>query len=110
LNGRPQSELDNIFLSAKAPMRAVTTGSLRGQYNAHRAEAGLNRSPFHALRRAVGTNMATSDVPITTIAQILGHSDIDSTRKYIALDTKHLKECTLNLVGIEPKSTKARVV
>jgi len=38
-NGRPQSDLDNIFLTVKAPIRAVTTGSLRGQYNVHRTVA-----------------------------------------------------------------------
>lgn len=110
LNGRPQSEYDNVFLSAKAPIRAMTTSSLRGQYNVHRATAGLSSSPFHALRRAVGTNMVTSDIPVTTVAQVLGHSDIDSTKKYIALNTKHLKDCSLDFVGIEPNSTIKKAV
>lgn len=110
LNGRPSSDLDSVFLRARAPMQAITPASLYGAYNVYRAAAGLGVASFHSLRRTVGTNMVTSDVPVTTVAQVLGHSDIDSTRKYIAIDTKHLKDCALDFCGIAPKTTNQKVV
>ena len=45
--------------------------------------------------------MVTSGVPVTTVAQILGHTNVNSTQKYPALDSHHLKECALDFSGIE---------
>jgi site-specific recombinase XerD len=77
-------------------------------YNFIRKKAGLPRDAydgkgFHSLRRSLGKNLVTSGVPITMVAQILGDSDIDSTKKYISLDSEHLKECALDFTGIRPK-------
>ena len=40
---------------------------------------------------------------MTTVSQILGHTDISSTKQYIALDTDHLKVCALGFDGIAPR-------
>lgn len=69
-------------------------------YNGYRQKLGFSRSPFHGLRRAVGSNMVISGVPVTTVAQVLGHSSIEPTKQYISLDSVHLKECALNLAAI----------
>lgn len=45
--------------------------------------------------------MAVAEIPVTTISQVLGHGDIESAKQYISLDSVHLKECALNLNGIE---------
>ena len=58
---------------------------------------------FHSLRRSLGKSLITSGAKVTTVAQILGDSDIDSTKKYISLDSEHLKECALGFAGIKPK-------
>jgi site-specific recombinase XerD len=77
-------------------------------YDYYRRLAGLPRDAydgkgFHALRRTLGRNLTTAGVPVTMTAQIFGGDHIDSTQKYIALDSKHLKECALDFRGIEPK-------
>ena len=106
LNGRPESGHDSIFLRVYAPFREVSGGILYGQFNKYRVKVGLPICPFHDLRRSLGSNMVISGVPVTTVAQVLGHSDIDSTKQYISLDTKHLKECALDFSGIEPQKGK----
>ena len=45
--------------------------------------------------------MVTAGVPIATVAQVLGDMEIDSVKKYVALDSHHLKECALGFEGIE---------
>ena len=50
-----------------------------------------------ALRRTAGTRMVVSGVPVSTVAQILGHTDMESTKRYISLDTERLRECCLDL-------------
>jgi site-specific recombinase XerD len=47
--------------------------------------------------------MLASGNTVTTIAQVLGHKEADSTKKYIAVDTEHLKLCALPFTGIKPK-------
>ena len=106
LNGRPKSELENVFLRANAPFRAISRSILYGQFNSYREKVGLPKCSFHGLRRALGSNMVISATVVTTVAQVLGHSDIDSTKQYISLDTKHLKECALDFSGIAPKRKK----
>lgn len=106
LNGRPKSNLSSVFLRTNAPIREISHGILYGQFNGYRAKAGLPKCSFHGLRRALGSNMVISGTPVTTVAQVLGHSEIDSTKQYISLDTVHLKECALDFTGIAPTIKK----
>lgn len=107
LDGRPKVDADAVFLRIRAPFRAFADAvAIEDVYDVYRIRAGLSREAFdgkgfHSLRRTVGTDLVTADVPLTTVAQILGHSDVNSTKKYIALDTEHLRECALDLSCIE---------
>lgn len=59
--------------------------------------AGWDGKSFHALRRTAGTNMVISGTPVHAVAQILGHNSIESSKRYISLDTERLRECSLDL-------------
>lgn len=64
--------------------------------------AGMERTgrdgrSFHALRRMAGTRMVISGVPMSTVAQVLGHTNVESSKRYISLDTERLRECCLDL-------------
>lgn len=43
---------------------------------------GISVNP-HMLRHSFATNMAAADMEVTTIAQLMGHSDITTTTKYL---------------------------
>jgi len=109
LNVRPKTAYENIFLRFHAPFRPFADGTAVGDiYDYYRKRAGLPRDAydgkgFHSLRRSLGKNLITSGAPVTMTAQILGDYDINSTKKYIALDSEHLKECALDFTGIKPK-------
>lgn len=106
LNGRPKVEREQIFLNAVAPYDGISGGAASRALTVHRKAVGLPpKMGFHSLRRAVGKNMVVSGIPVTTIAQILGHSDLNSTKQYISLDSVHLKRCALDFSGIEPTKT-----
>lgn len=110
LNARPKTEAKHIFIRLDAPFTpikaAVTIGEIfRDCCNA----AGINYGKrFHALRRSLGTSMVNAGTPVTTVAQVLGHTEIDSTKKYIAVDTEHLKLCALPFDSIIPIGGRAR--
>ena len=109
LKARPKTETQNIFLRINAPhselKSAVTISDI---YNDWRRATGLSRSRrFHSLRRTLGTLMVTSGTPVTTVAQVLGQRDVNSTKQYISLDSKHLKLCALSFDGITPRGGNA---
>ena len=109
LHGRQKTESDAVFLRIHTPFQAFADGIAIGDmYNYYRRKAGLPRDAFdgkgfHALRRSIGRHMVVSGVPVTTVAQVLGDSNMNAAKKYISLDSEHLKECALDFSGIEPK-------
>ncbi|MDD3253047.1 MAG: site-specific integrase [Lachnospiraceae bacterium] len=107
LNGRPNCDYQEIFLRIRPPFRPFKDAVCIGdQYDVYCYRAGIKRVPFdgkgfHSLRRAVGKNMVTSGVSVNTVSQVLGHTAMNSAKKYISLDSKNLKECALDFSGIE---------
>ena len=107
LNGRQETASEALFLRHHAPFQAFKDSvSIGDMYDDYCKRAGVSREPFdgkgfHSLRRAVGKKLVTAGVSVNTAAQILGDKNINSTRKYISLDSRHLKECALDLTGIE---------
>ena len=104
LNARPQSAEKHLFLRYKkphSPLRAaVTIGEI---YSYCCKDAGLPVSKsFHTLRRSLATAMVTNGVEVTTVAQVLGDGQVNSTKKYISLNSSHLKCCALPFDGISP--------
>lgn len=93
-----------IFLSINVPCSSMSAASVSRLYSYYRLKAGLQAGGFHDLRRAAGKNMVVAEVPVTTVAQVLGIVDLDTTKQYISLDSVHLKECALGFKGIEPKA------
>lgn len=104
LNARPKSDSSQVFLRLKTPhtglKSAVTIGEI---YCACCKASGLPESRrFHTLRRSRGTSMLAAGEPVTMVAQVLGHAEVDSTKKYISVDEEHLKICALTFDGIKP--------
>ena len=56
---------------------------------------------MHGLRRMLGTQMIIEGIPVTTVAQVLGHQNTDASRPYISLDIEGLRECALSFDSLE---------
>lgn len=64
-------------------------------FDSYQKEVGIERQAFdgkgfHSLRRRLGREMTIEGVPVTTVAQVLGHANTDSAKRYISLDSIHL--------------------
>ena len=99
LNVRGDSKLENVFVSKRLgkPLHICTMVKIFAHYC---RKVGIVRKPndgltFHSFRRAVGKRLCTAGVPLTTIAQYLGHSNLESTGHYLSLDVKSLAGCAL---------------
>lgn len=45
--------------------------------------------PWHSLRHTFGTECASRGVPITTLQELMGHEDIETTRRYVTVTRDH---------------------
>lgn len=104
LHSRHKTENPYIFLRLEntVSMTPLDPTSFNGYLRKYMEAAGITRigwdgKSFHAFRRTAGTRMITSGVPISTVSQILGHTNIESSKHYISLDTEKMRECCLDL-------------
>ena len=49
---------------------------------------------FHSLRRAFGTELAMAEVPVTSISQMLGHSDMSADKAYLSFNKTQTSLCS----------------
>lgn len=100
LNGRPKSDSPYIFLSDKGthdPLKSHTGVIIVSRYI---KKAGINSNyrSIHAFRRTYGTKLLQNEVSLEMIRQLLGHSDMNSTKPYLSIDEQGLKNCALSLI------------
>ena len=102
---RPAADNDYLFVRQLAPFdpfadhascHAIVTRVFR--------KAGISKEGrifgMHMLRHNAASTMVKNQVPIETIAAILGHSSPDTTDIYITTDAERLRECVLPMVNI----------
>jgi integrase len=72
--------------------------SVKKSFDAARTQAGLSHIRFHDLRHTAGTFLAHGGMNIALVAEILGHSDPKTTRRYInaTVDTVEAARDILN--------------
>lgn len=106
LNGRPDVDSQYVFLRTRSPHKKLESWSGYSIVKRKAAEVGItwtasDHKGFHSFRRSLGSWMLESEIPLSTISEILGHSHTDSTKPYIATHTAMLGECAMTLCGIE---------
>jgi integrase len=101
--GRPKIDSPYIFVRHMAPFGPFTKGDhLYQLIRAYMVEAHLptlkKRRGMHSLRHTMASMLLEKNTPLSTISEILGHMDVDSTAVYLKVDIKRLKECALTFV------------
>jgi integrase/recombinase XerD len=83
---RPAATLRQVFLAAKAPVRAIPPGLVSDV--THRAcdRAGLPRAGAHRLRHTLATQMLRRGASIAEVSQVLRHRDLATTAIYAKVD------------------------
>ena len=71
-----------IFLNPKTGKPYTT---IRKSFNTALKKANIKDFHFHDLRRTTGTWLLTNGVDIRTIQNILAHSDVSTTQRYLSL-------------------------
>ena len=102
LHGRPVSNYRFVFLHNMAPYGPIGSGSaLNTVLVNHLVQIGIDppRASVHMLRHSLATRMVNIGVPIKDIADILGHSSIETTAIYTKVDISNLKAVALPFPG-----------
>jgi integrase len=96
-----------VFLRTRAPFAAFEQGRPLGQIldrvcNKTGIEKKKGRR-FHSLRRTFGVWLATEETPITTISQMLGHVETDSSVPYLSFNDTQIYFCAMGFDDIPLK-------
>ena len=102
---RPKTGSNYLFLRSFAPYmpfsdHAACHSIVRKVFKIAGIDIDNRMSGMHMLRHNAASAMVKNEVPIETIAAILGHATPDTTDIYITTDISRLKECVLSMDGI----------
>lgn len=109
LNGRPECEESFVFLSKDQPYRKLHNRSASSIVYRYLQKCRIDREKiprrgFHSFRRSFGARLLQSEVPLEILSELLGHSNIDSSKPYVAVDDVGLRSCAIGLSGIDGKA------
>jgi len=91
---RGNAPFPNVFLTVNRPKKPLSPGSkLGGSLKRYYKLAGIESTAgtSHPIRHAFATRLMEQEVPIKTIADLLGHRCIDTTFIYTKVDLRHLR-------------------
>jgi len=111
LQVRPKTNHDLVFTGEAGVARGKPlSGQAIRQITARRSEeAGLDRAINpHRFRHGVGTELAAQGVKLTAIQRYLGHSNPNTTLRYIEAVDKDMKEASEILGGRHAQKTRRK--
>jgi integrase/recombinase XerD len=99
--GRPKINSPYIFVKHMAPFGPFSEGDHLNQLIKRYMELAhlptlKKRRGMHSLRHTMASMLLEKDTPLSTISDVLGHADTDSTAVYLKVDIKKLKECAMD--------------
>lgn len=99
--GRPKIDSPFIFVKHMAPFGPFSEGDHLTQLIKRYMELAhiptlKKKRGMHSLRHTLASVLLEKDTPLSTISDILGHVDTDSTAVYLKVDINKLKECSLD--------------
>lgn len=104
LNARPRTDNPYVFLRLRRPYDRLNSRTPAANImNLYQSEDFVHQAGdgkgFHSFRRTMGTRLIKADIPLTTVSQILGHTNLDSTKRYLFLHDEKLLACCMDLSG-----------
>lgn len=100
--GRPKSDEPYVFLTERPPYSHFMTSNVvthvvqRAYRKAGICTKGRRFGP-HSLRHSLSSRMLEKQVVLPVITEILGHENTNSTRYYLRIDTRSMKQCMLEV-------------
>jgi integrase len=93
--GKPNGKLLRA-LKRLAKAHGLNCGACKGCKS---AIAECQRWTLHKLRRTYGTTLLRSGIDVATVQKFLGHSDLESTMRYLAPATSAASQAAINAIN-----------
>lgn len=101
-HGRPVTEAQEIIVSSETVNRGkkLSTPTVHSIVSKYMRRANIRhwrqkKHGPHSLRHSLATNMLQKNIALPLISTILGHQNTESTKLYLSMDYKRLKQCAL---------------
>jgi site-specific recombinase XerD len=103
---RPNVEEPYVFITCNAPYTKLLAPSVGCILGRQMKRCGIQKkdgivSGMHSLRHALARRLLERGAPLSTIADIMGHTHYSSTSPYLKVDIDGLRECALSLEGMD---------
>jgi site-specific recombinase XerD len=102
---RPQNGYDNVFLACNAPYTNLHPASINAILKRQMKRCGIQKkagtvSGMHSLRHALARRLLEQGTSLDNVANIMVHTDYNSTFPYLKVDIDGLRNCGLSLEGV----------
>lgn len=102
---RPVSDEPCIFLTVRKPYVAfpssnVVTHVVQRAFIKAGIDISSRRFGPHSLRHSLGFRMLEESTILPVISEVLGHQNTESTRYYLRIDLKSMKQCILDVPAV----------
>jgi site-specific recombinase XerD len=99
--GRPKSEEAFVFLLSRSAYTPVQNGAITGIVHSCFVKAGINienrKHGSHALRHSLAGILLEKGTILPVLSEVLGHENTASTKYYLRIDHKSLRQCALEV-------------
>ncbi len=95
VGGRPASNHRCLFLQLIRPYKPIVRGDITRYVGICMKKNNLSGSAYW-LRHSYAQNLLESGVPIYGIKEMMGHKNIESTRKYLSIHIKLMQEVIID--------------
>lgn len=94
----PSLENKTVFRSIHAPYRTLSRSAVWSIVSTKiksSVEAKGRKQGSHAIRSSMASGLIAADVPYPIVQKVLGHTDPNATKRYVAIDIERLRKCSL---------------
>ena len=92
LQARPVTAVREVFVTCKAPTRAIRPDRVTGVTQRACDRAGVPRVGAHRLRHALATELLARGATLVEVSQVLRHRDLATTAIYAKVDLGALRD------------------
>lgn len=100
-NERPNSDSEHIFLGIKNQGKPLTNTCVHQTVSKYFRKAGIDTTERkhgpHAMRHSLASNMLHNNTPMHVIKEVLGHTNLNTTRMYLNIDIDSLRKFALEV-------------
>lgn len=100
-NERPTNDYENIFIGIKNGYKPISNTCVHYIVSKYFTKAGVDTSERrhgpHAMRHSLASNLLQNNTPMYVIKEVLGHTNLNTTKVYLNIDIDTLKKFALEV-------------